>query len=255
MDLTDHLVLMPLQKQTDLQPECPVYIHCTRRSVDKRTGAAFLQLRMVNRSDWRIDAVFLRIEGLDRHGKQCFVMPEVIVPQCNARPNTIFGEERLLAIDRAPAARLLVTVERVSFMNGLLWRKGDGQKPVKSSSWKICTCAMPNPPNAAKCRLCGRSFVAAQPEVVFEETPVQVAPAQEESPQVQKSFVPPDFDPYEFMRPRPIVRSQEEIDALEQERPKKTSKSLIILFIILSILAAASITFLAYYAYASGIIS
>lgn len=245
MALIDSFVPLPMQKHTLVQPDSPVYVHCSRRSIEKHTGASFVQVRMVNRSERVICNVFLRIEGLDRFGERCFLMPEVILADCNAAPHAVFGEERLLSIDRAPAERLCITVERVTFADGMIWRRLPDQKLMDASQWKRCVCAMPNPPTASRCRLCGRKLseeIRPEPEIrKIPEVP------QESAPVAQIPPTPPAD------RPSPIIR--EPIPSLPQPpKEARTSKALLALLIVLVILACLSVAGLVFYAFYVGLI-
>lgn len=247
MTSLDRFTLLPVQKQTVLQPDSPVYIHCSRRSMERRTGAAFVQVRMVNRSERMICNVFLRIEGLNQFEEPCFVMPEVILAGCNAAPHTVFGEERLISIDRIAVCQIRITVERVTFADGMIWRRLPGQKILDTAQWKKCTCAMPNPPKASKCRLCGRQLhvpaVTKEPDLF----PLSVEP--------EALPVPP---PQPLHRPQPIVREPGPVlpEAVLPEVPEKKSRSgaLLAILIILSILAFLSVVGLMFYALYLGLI-
>lgn len=177
----DRFALMQTQKQPELQPDCPIYIHCTRRCRDKASGAVFLQVRMVNRSDSLVETVILRGEGLDAQGETVYTMKELILANCNAQPRSIFGENKILAIDPAPVERVRMTVERVIFSSGMIWRRmpGQGLVPGEKTLWKTCKCGMRNPPKQAHCELCGRAFV--QPVPGLDHMP---SPGEEDFPEI-----------------------------------------------------------------------
>lgn len=212
----DRFLLHEVQKQTILQPECPAYIHCSRLCTEKRSQANFLQVRMVNRWDRVISSVFLGILGRDRDGSVLFDIREMVLADCNALPHTVFGENRLLALGRKYPAELQITVERIVFADGLIWRRLPGQKLVRAEEigWTACRCGMKNPPEAAECALCGRKLKAPANREETEPVPEE-KPAERPAP-IVRQFIP-----------RPPLPEEEE----------GTSKGLVALLVILVILA------------------
>lgn len=236
MVCAERFVLCATQPQTLLQPECPVYIHCSRRCMDQKSGAVFVQVRMVNRSERLVCSVFLRIEGLDGDGKPCYVMPEVVLADCNAMPHTVFGENRLLLLERTEVDRLRIVVERVGFADGMLWRRLPSHRltSAQEAGWERCVCAMWNPSKTSKCALCGRRLT--QPEELL-------TPPEPIRPQLFEE------------RPAPIVRPFVPIQpAVLPEERAGGSSGLLALLIVLATLAVLSVVGMGIYAYLNGLI-
>ena len=169
------------QEQEILQPECPVYVHCTRRSIERESGTPFLQVRMVNRADRPVGTVYLRIEGLDASGQVRYTLRELALTGLHAAPRAVFGEERMLVLPAQEAVSVRVLVERVVFADGTLWRRAPEHRltTLAESGWRRCVCSMPNPPQSASCLLCGRPLVPPQRELPREtpqETPEHTSP-------------------------------------------------------------------------------
>lgn len=154
---------LDMQRQTLLQPDCPVYIPCTRRSVARDSGDIFLQVRMVNCAEQEISAVFLCVEGLDFCGQACYQVRELPIAGCAAAPHSFFGENRLLVLPRTRTASLRVTVERVIFSDGTHWRRQPESHlcSAQEAGRMVCACGLPNPPKRERCLLCGRTLVPA----------------------------------------------------------------------------------------------
>lgn len=185
------------QEQEILQPECPVYVHCTRRSVERESGTPFLQVRMVNRADRPVGTVYLRIEGLDASGQVRYTLRELALTGLHAAPRAVFGEERMLVLPAQEAVSVRVLVERVVFADGAIWRRLPEQRltTLAESGWRRCVCSMPNPPQSASCLLCGRPLVPPQRELPREtpqEAPQELLPVWQPEPVRE--------------RPAPIVR-------------------------------------------------
>lgn len=222
---TDRFARLETQEQDVLQPDCPVYVHCTRRSVDRASGAVFLQVRMVNCSERRIGTVYLRVEGMDFGGRVCYTVRELPLADCAAAPHAVFGEERMLVLPRKEAATLRVTVERVIFEDGGLWRRCPGQMLVtpQEAGWRRCACSMPNPPQRERCLLCGQPLAAEECEML---------PADSGQMQTQEE------------RPAPIMRDfiPYSPDALYEEEPSERSapRILVVLLCIFGIAAVLS---------------
>ena len=60
------------QRHTELQPECPVLVYCSKRCVETRSGTVFARVRLVNRTDREIGTVCLQIEGRRADGSTAF---------------------------------------------------------------------------------------------------------------------------------------------------------------------------------------
>lgn len=162
---TDRFVPLAVQRQAVFQPECPVYVHCTRRSVERDSGAVFLQVRMVNCGVHEIRTVFLCVEGLDAFGKTRYRVQDLPVANCAAAPYGIFGEERMLVLPRAEVESLRVTVERVVFADGTRWHRLPPHRlcTPREAGYTECTCGLPNPPQRERCLLCGSELWSAAP--------------------------------------------------------------------------------------------
>lgn len=217
----DRFFACDTEKPERLQPDCPVYLHCFRRNVERSTCAQFLQVRLVNRSERTVETVILSVEGIAADGTRRYLLPELILAKCNAAPHSVFGEDRLLALTQKPVKSLSIAVEQVLFSDGMVWRRRDGHSFINASQWRQCpACAMRNPPEAARCSLCGGSLV--QPEL----------------PKVE--FDPPT-PPERPVRPAPIVRAQPVIlptDAEEDDFEDNSVPSwLVVLFCILGTVA------------------
>lgn len=234
MICTDRFAIHPTQMQTILQPECPVYIHCSRRCTDQKSGTSFVQIRMVNRSERLICSVFLRIEGVRADGTAAYLLPEVVLADCNAAPHTVFGEERLTVLGREAVQSLNITVVRVCFADGMLWRKLPGQRvtTAREVGWLPCTCTMLNPPKAEHCALCGRSLSA-------QEEPVEEP---HDAPRLPSPFVP---------KPAPILRDYEPTLPPVRERRSTAMRTVLA---VLSLLALLCVGAVAFYAYRLGVI-
>ena len=225
MAAADRFSLHEVQKQTILQPECPVYIHCSRICTDKMTGSNFLQIRMVNRSDRLICSIFLGIEGLDRSGAVLFSIREMVMSDCNALPHAVFGENRLLALGRKPVSKVRITTERVVFSDGMLWRKLPGQQltSAEKAGWTACRCGMQNPPDSPVCALCGR--------------PLLISGGQEEDSWILPP--PPPIQEREEPRPGPIVRHFIPQQPVIEEEHRSVGLYILLLVLTLLIIFAA----------------
>ena len=79
------------QRHTELQPDCPVLVYCSKRCVEARSGTVFVRVRLVNRTDREIGTVCLQIEGRRADGSTAFTIGGLILADCGARPHRIFG--------------------------------------------------------------------------------------------------------------------------------------------------------------------
>ena len=116
------------QEQEILQPECPVYVHCTRRSVERESGTPFLQVRMVNRADRPVGTVYLRIEGLDASGQVRYTLRELALTGLHAAPRAVFGEERMLVLPRKKPVmpQTCIAATPIRILSGKRTRKKSG---------------------------------------------------------------------------------------------------------------------------------
>ncbi len=186
----ERFALLDMQRQTLLQPDCPVYVHCTRRSVARDSGDVFLQVRMVNCAEREISTVFLCVEGLDFCGQVCYQVRELPIADCAAAPHRVFGENRLLVLPQTKIASLQVTVERVIFADGTRWRRQPEQRLCSAGEAGrfVCACGLPNPPQRERCLLCGRTLVR---EALSEEALAPPAqPALERPAPIVRDFTP-----------------------------------------------------------------
>lgn len=224
--------LLGTQEQEILQPECPVYVHCTRRSVERESGTPFLQVRMVNRADRPVGTVYLLVEGLDALGQVRYTLRELALTGLHARPRAVFGEERMLVLPAQEAASVRVLVERVVFEGGTLWRRLPEHRltTLAESGWRRCACSMPNPPERERCLLCGRPL--APPQETPQEAPREVLPVWEPEPVRE--------------RPAPIVRDftptypEELYDEAEKRSAPRVLVVLLCIFGGAAVLAAAA---------------
>lgn len=250
---TDRFITMETCKQPEIQPDSPVYIHCSRRCKEEKTGAMFLQVRLVNRTDAPIRTVLLQVEGLSEYGTVLYTMRDMILAECKAKPHAVFGENKILALEHTPVARVRITVEKVVYEDGIIWRrrKGQGLVSAREKGWHSCTCGMRNPPEATLCELCGKALRTEKlPEEVQEE-PV-IVPAVEDFPEIIVPYIeekPPEV--YDGMeRPEPIERHfytvKEQPIVVEEEH--RTPDWLVVLLCVFGILAlVAAVGFLAYF--------
>lgn len=233
---TDRYIMHPMERQEFLQPECPVYIHCSRRCTDRHSGMNFVRVRMVNCSDRMVCSVFLRIEGIGKAGQSCYVRNEVVLPDCNAMPRAVFGEDWLISLSAKEVERLLITVERVVFSDGMMWRRLPKQELLSVDAWNKCVCGMRNPQNSLNCILCGRRFVPRAAEDVYQTLPTP-------------TVLPEPVPSVEFERPAPIVRTKlPPIEPITLPKKEKSSTGLLWTLLFLSFLAVTMVLGLYLYA-------
>ena len=60
---TDRFLPLAMQRRKEFQPECPVYVHCSRRSMERESGTVLLQVRLFNCGEREIRTVFLNLCG------------------------------------------------------------------------------------------------------------------------------------------------------------------------------------------------
>lgn len=244
MTETDRFTLLETQRHTLLQPECPIYVHCSRRCVARSTGAVFLQVRMVNCGEREIRTVFLCVEGLNAQGETLYTMRELILPDCGAKPHSVFGERQMLALERTKVCALRITVERVVFTDGMLWRRLPTHRvtTVQEAGWRFCTCGMPNPPERERCGLCRKPLSAPQ------EGPALVSEAMPEQPLLLPEELTPLFGPQISEQPLPAMEDLSPEQEDETDEDSGAPNWLIILACILGVGAMlALVGFLLFY--------
>lgn len=235
-----------MQKQPEVQPDSPVYIHCSRRCEEASTGAVFVQVRMVNCSGKTVQTVILQIEGLNDCGTVLYSMHDIILSECKAKPHSVFGDDRILALERTEVARLRITAERVAFEDGTVWCRRAEQKTVdaEAAGWNECTCGMRNPPESDACLLCGR--------LIDRELPIGEAPlpftAPEDFPEIRVPYIemgqPEEYRGTE--QTEPIVRNFYTVTS-ESEEEHTLPRGVVVLLCVFGILALTAATcFLAY---------
>ncbi len=199
MHPTDRFTTQAPQLQKELQPDCPVYVHCTRLSREKRSGREFIQLRLVNCSEKQVNTVSFVIRALDADGGLLAAQGELVLADCKARPGRIFGEEKLFTLQLPTAKSLRIEIKRVAFADGMLWRSGPEAefRTPEELGWKKCSCGLPNAPERIRCPLCGRELLEKKEEeeplfslpepvirrpapIIRREMPLQTAPSYEE---------------------------------------------------------------------------
>ena len=204
---TDRFAAAAPYRQALIQEGCPVYVHCSRVCTDRRTADRFLQLRMVNCGDREIDHLILCVDGYDAWGAPCGKIAGLILPDCKAKGHSIFGEDRLIAIGKLRASRFEVTVEQVSFADGLLWRcrAANHPQPLEDTDWTLCRCGLPNPPEQTSCSLCGR-FLGVSLQEDTDRLPI-IPPQLPPEPVVESAAV----ETFPAPKPEPILRSEEDL--------------------------------------------
>lgn len=235
-----------LQRHTPLQPESPVLVYCSRRCKEENTGTVFAQVRMVNRTDRVITAVVLQIEGLHTDGSVRYTLRDLILADCNAAPHSLFGEERMLVLQREAVASLRITVERVAFSDGTSWRKLPEQKlkTPEEAGWRVCACGMPNPAENSVCDLCGAALsgIAEAEEVLLPEpdnaTPLPIA----DPLQPEDIRIPDEYPTTQVIREYYPVTVYE----TEEEEPEAPKWLVVLLSILGSLALAAAIGFFVY---------
>lgn len=112
---------MQTQTQHLLQQNAPVRVRCFRRILERQTGAVFLQVRMINCCEKTVQAVFLRAEG---KATDVETAVSISVPvSCWAEPHSIFGEEKILSLNRTMQSFQRVLVDSVVFSDGTSWSR------------------------------------------------------------------------------------------------------------------------------------
>lgn len=146
----------PMRKPTRIQPECPVYVHGYGLAVQKGSGAAFVQIRLVNRCESTVHSVFLHISGKDIMGNVLYELRFVPLIECAGQPHKDFGEEQLLFLPQGNVCTLDIEIEDILFADGMIWRRQSGQRllTAEEAGWVTCSCGMKNPGEAHVCAYC-----------------------------------------------------------------------------------------------------
>lgn len=246
-----------IYRQALIQETCPVHVHCSRLCTDVRTGDKFLQIRLVNRSDRQVDHVFLRAEGLDPWGNPCGVLDGLVLPDCRAQGHSIFGEDRMISVGKLRASNLNITVQAVSFSDGMRWRctAADLPQAMEETDWELCACGLPNSPKHELCDLCRRPLKSVTPAPSVTEPKLPDCSCPEPEMPVSLELSIPES------RPAPIRRSEEELvfnlrdsgypelyDEEEEDDEEGVPRWLFILLCVIGGLALmAAVVFLVYF--------
>ena len=230
---TDRFQLQKTVKHPYLQPDCPVYVYCTRQSEDRRSGARLVQIRMVNCGVGSVGTVVFDIEGLTPWGEVCFSLPALVMTGCKAAHGKVFGDDKVFSLKGNRASKLRVIVRQVIFADGMSWKcqSSHSLTTVEEAGWKICNCGMPNPPLREFCVFCGAALLKkAQidllktqdiPVINFDTEPICAAPLTVAEPEPQPNPLvdsrvqpakPPawDFERYEDSSPQDFDDEDEE---------------------------------------------
>ncbi len=170
----EKFVYYPIRKPERIQPDCPVFVHSYGLAVQKGSGAAFVQARLVNRCDSPVLSVFLHISGRDISGHSLYELRFVPLVNCDGKPHKDFGEEQVLFLPVGNVYSLDIEVEDVLFADGMIWRRQSGQAflTAEEAGWITCSCGMKNPAEAEACAYCrkpmkGTDTEASCPDVAF----------------------------------------------------------------------------------------
>lgn len=247
------------QRHTELQPDCPVLVYCSKRCVEARSGTVFVRVRLVNRTDREIGTVGLQIEGRRADGSTAFSIGGLVLAGCGARPHSIFGEDRMLALGRAEADLLRIRVGDVIFTDGTAWHDIP-ERPMttaEAARWRRCACGMVNPPEATLCALCGSGLsnegsLQATADLPTEpEAPLQAeaeTSAAEQAVMPDPLPVPEVSAPQPYPVPAPVVREYYPVPMPygEEEEPEAPLWLVILLSILGALALAAVICFFIY---------
>ncbi len=170
------LVTRPAQKPKLLQPDCPVYLHAYVCTVTKQGLAACAQMRFINRGEKTVESLFLRVRGIDAQGNTSFEQNDITLV-ARAEPHSVFGEEHVFFLPRRFADALEITVERVLFEDGMIWRRMPLHQLLRAdeAGWIDCECGMKNPPNAEACAFCAKPLKKEEPCAVEADAPEEAA--------------------------------------------------------------------------------
>lgn len=192
----EKFVYYPMRKPQHIQPDCPVYIYAYGLAVQKGSGAAFVQVRLVNRSERSVHSVFLHIRGLDYLGKTLYELRFVPLTDCAGEPHKAFGEEQVLFLPQGTVYSLEIEIQDVLFEDGLIWRKQSRHRLLtpEQAGWKSCSCGMKNPPEADSCSYCRKRLRKFEPEFPSVIPSCEMADSLGETEVV----LPPLLDPQDF---------------------------------------------------------
>ena len=153
---TDKFEYYPMRKPVRIQPDSPVYVYGYGLAVQRSSGAAFVQMRLVNRWDTTIHSVFLHITGKDDAGDILYKLRYVPLIECGGQPHRDFGEEQVIFLPQGKVHSLDIEVEDVLFTDGMIWRSQSGQRllTAQQAGWVTCSCGMKNPGEAQFCAYC-----------------------------------------------------------------------------------------------------
>ena len=228
-------VYYPMQKAEVLQPECPVYVYGYGLAKQKRGNAAFVQVRLVNRTDKQVNSVFLRICGRDQQGNSLYELQYVPLVDCIGEAYKDFGEEQPLFLPQGDVSKLEIHVMDVLFEDGMVWRIQNSHRlmTAEEAGWVTCSCGMKNPAEAARCVFCGKGApkTEVEEESVFvyepipritdlpEKTAEREAPIEEinEAEALAEETKEVEIPVEEAQEDETTVEEIEEIVALEEE--------------------------------------
>ncbi len=198
----------PMRKPGRIQPECPVYLYSYGLAVQRSTGAAFVQLRLVNRWESRVHSVFLHITGKDMAGEELYELRYVPLVDCGGEAHKDFGEEQALFLPEGQVETLDVEIEDVLFEDGMIWRRQMGQQllTAEEAGWVTCSCGMKNPKEAGTCCYC-RKALTSVPAETSAESQVIVFPGMEVPVRVEEAAPVPEEEAPQCVEepPAPVV--------------------------------------------------
>ncbi len=205
----DRFVYYPMHKPEQIQPDCPVYVYGYGLAVQRSSGAAFVQVRLVNRSEEPVNSVFLRISGKTASGEVLYELGYVPLVHCRGGAHRDFGEEQVLFLPQGDVHSLDVRVEDVLFEDGMIWRRQSGHRllSAEEAGWILCSCGMKNPGEAEYCAYCRRPISGGRQE--SGETPIDFF-----YPGVKTLTLPPE---------PPVDEEQEELPAETVDREEAAS--------------------------------
>ncbi|MBQ2444830.1 MAG: hypothetical protein II272_00155 [Oscillospiraceae bacterium] len=225
-------VYFPMEKPKRIQPDSPVYIYAYTLAVQQQTGASFVQLRLVNRSERTVHSVFLSVTGFDDRGQHRYEVKFLPLPGCNAEPHSDFGEDHVLFLPEANVRSLEILVEDVLFDDGMIWRRQDSHELLtpEQAGWKSCSCGMMNPEEAETCAFCGKrnyskfrkrnegakaaflytgsKTVEATEPKPFPTEPSEGLSSEESYTEPMEEFDPEIIDPAEESFPEPVAETK-----------------------------------------------
>lgn len=208
----------PVQKPRRLQPDCPVRLYSYLCSAEERSGVQCVQLRLVNCADKQVDSLFLRICGIGKNGEICYTLQNMPLTGCWAEPRRVFGENRRILLPSAEIAELEITVERVLFADGMLWKRLPAHRLDSPEALGMvrCACGMWNEAHGEHCGFCMR------PVAPFE-------PVQEEATETGDYVPVPELSMEEFesmmQETAAVLRSMQEQTEPQEDEPHCASET------------------------------